>query len=794
MIELELVQFKNFFQYGNTLQEFDLTKIDSLLIYGANGIGKSTIYEALYYNWYNKPYRKTVLSQLINDTNLKGLYTRTVFTKNKTKRYELIRGQKPSKLILNEINEDGSHKKDVLKDVSNTVFQEKVDKILGADHTTFKQLCIVDNLYYTPFLELKLGERRNINDRIFDLDKLTLMADELKSVRSKIETSVQERKFEISTLQEKIRVNKQVKEDNIKQQLEEAQNKIEDLIKQHKANKLKSEIYKGEFIEADLSSFDTEIKTNQNNIQDIKKLNDEHSVNVNKLTSDKAELDKQIFGLQKDIENQTRKKDDIVNNTQFKRDSIVSMNTDLKLVKDKLSSYKKFDTTVIECEDQIKTENDTISTIRTDINGIKGQITELDKQIFGLQKDIETENSKKSGVMDDKCDKCLQDVPHTHREAILKEIDDKVAEINSKIDLHKSSIEKFNNDIKVAEDQIISHENNIVTINETIKTIKIVDEYNVKITQLENDIKTNEDELKKSTDSINDIEVKIKEFNSNIETYKSNLVQIDKDIVIVNDNIQKNEDNITKYNGIISDYNQKKTDEINRVNKYNQEFQDKINELNTKNSIIESDGKTVRNKINLLKDSKDTEDVNVVNYEHDLKAKQTQQLKDETMLANISDGINVLSDKEARSFILNKRLPVFNKLIHKYLEALDTTIRFSFDENFNQKLDKRYKSSRPFGSLSGGLRNRVNNSILFSQLEFTERKSNTSFNFIFADELLDANGLDYDGKQSLLKIFKYVLNKKVIVISHDDDVKQHFAESCEAVMKGPFASLEWKKN
>ena len=793
MIELELVQFRNFFQYGNTTQTFDLTKIDSLLIYGKNGIGKSTIYEAVFYNWYGKPYRKTVLSQLINDTNKKDLYTRTVCVKNKVKRYEIIRCQKPKTLILNELNPDDTVKKELKKDVSDKVFQAEVDKILGADQATFKQLCIVDALYYTPFLELTLGERRNINDRIFDLDKLSLMADELKTVRTKIETDIKDTEFEISKLEEQVRVVTELKQANDAQQLDQLKAKLEEYIKDYKANELQLEICKGEMLALDTAVFDADLKLNQGGINEISLVIQNLGNDTTSLTADKTDADKQIFGLERDIVSEKGKITDLTMNKAQQKSELGVLKGELDGVTAKLSKYKQSDVTVIDCEAEIKTEIDIIMNLRADVGQYKIKITEHEKLIYGLENDIVHQTSKKAGVADDKCDKCLQSIPHSHRATIIKEIDDAVTEINVTITKHNTDIGEINNDIKSAQDSVVTHENNIEVINNTIEEIKVVDGYNTKILEINGKITDATNTIDTMVKSIETSMAKVTEITTTIDAHKVNVIKLNEGLDKITADISIQNENIAKHNEVIADLNTKKTAETNRVTLHNNGIQTTINELTTKNTIIKTEGATTRSNIKQIEENP-KDDANIVKYETDLADKQAKNEKDEQMLVSVNDSITVLGDKEVRSFILSKRLPVFNKLIHKYLSALDSSIRFSFDENFNQKLDKNFRSSRPFGALSGGLRNRVNNAILLSQLEFTERKSNTSFNFIFADELLDANGLDYEGKQALLKIFKYVLNKKVIVISHDDDVKQHFNKSCQAVMKGPFATLEWRDN
>jgi len=128
MLKLLKIQFKNLLSYGNVITEIDFDKINSLMITGKNGSGKSSaITETLFYGFYGKSYRKIPLPELVNNVNKKGLYVKLEFTVNKNN-YIIERGIRPNILKLFK---NGTQLKE---GVSKPEFQKQIDDIIGIDH------------------------------------------------------------------------------------------------------------------------------------------------------------------------------------------------------------------------------------------------------------------------------------------------------------------------------------------------------------------------------------------------------------------------------------------------------------------------------------------------------------------------------------------------------------------------------------------------------------------------------------------------------------------------------------
>jgi len=225
MIIFKKVRWTNFLSTGNNPVEILLDKSTTSLIIGENGSGKSTILDALCFALYGKPFRNINKPQLVNSTNERGTLVELEFSIG-TNYYQVTRGIKPNifEIKCNQklINQD-SHSRD---------YQEYLEKtILQFNYKSFTQVVILGSASFTPFMQLKLTDRRNIIESLLDIQIFSLMNNLLKE-------RVSENKNELDDLAiQKDKVNHQIvvqneyitslEKDNQKS-IEENQKKIDD--------------------------------------------------------------------------------------------------------------------------------------------------------------------------------------------------------------------------------------------------------------------------------------------------------------------------------------------------------------------------------------------------------------------------------------------------------------------------------------------------------------------------------------------------------------------------------------
>jgi DNA repair exonuclease SbcCD ATPase subunit len=141
-------------------------------------------------------------------------------------------------------------------------------------------------------------------------------------------------------------------------------------------------------------------------------------------------------------------------------------------------------------------------------------------------------------------------------------------------------------------------------------------------------------------------------------------------------------------------------------------------------------------------------------------------LKDKDALGIVSV---VLKDSGIKARIIKQYVPVINKLINKYLAALDFFVMFELDENFNETIKSRHRDDFSYASFSEGEKMRINLAILFTWRAVAKLRNSASTNLLIMDEVLDGS-LDGNGTDEFLKILNNLtLDTNTFIISHKVD-------------------------
>ena len=130
---------------------------------------------------------------------------------------------------------------------------------------------------------------------------------------------------------------------------------------------------------------------------------------------------------------------------------------------------------------------------------------------------------------------------------------------------------------------------------------------------------------------------------------------------------------------------------------------------------------------------------------------------------------NLLQDDGIKTKIIKKYLPVMNKLVNTYLSNMDFYAKFSLDENFNEKIESRYRDEFSYDSFSEGEKMRIDLSLLFTWRAIARMKNSTNTNLLILDEIFDSS-LDAAGTDDFLKILNTFVGQNVFIISHKQDI------------------------
>lgn len=210
MIKFNNLTIKNFMSVGNVTQALRMNQHGLTLVLGnnldlggdgaRNGVGKTTMVNALSYAIYGNALTNIRKENLINKTNTKNMLVSVEFEKNGSK-YTIERGRKPNLLRFlvddQEVNESGTDE----GAGENRVTQEAIERVIGMSAEMFKHLVAL-NTYTQPFLSLKSGEQRDIIEELLGITQLSEKAEILREFIKKSKDDIKDEESRIKALQE----------------------------------------------------------------------------------------------------------------------------------------------------------------------------------------------------------------------------------------------------------------------------------------------------------------------------------------------------------------------------------------------------------------------------------------------------------------------------------------------------------------------------------------------------------------------------------------------------------------
>jgi DNA repair exonuclease SbcCD ATPase subunit len=378
--------------------------------------------------------------------------------------------------------------------------------------------------------------------------------------------------------------------------------------------------------------------------------------------------------------------------------------------------------------------------------------------------------------------------------AILKEKSSELKEVTSKnkynidlteekIELQKHNIEehKKHNDIEIkkkedeiteSEKEIESCENQINNIQSNIEillksiedktpTEKKISKLNQLESKMDDNIKKNKKDIsfyeqndncptckqgigeEFRNNQISEIEKKIDTQQKGLEQIKEEIVKLDnrmKDIQKINSEIYKNNNEIIQNNSTIKS-----------LNEFIKKLKIQISDLSNKKNNLEDDN----SKLKKLKE------------ELEALISEQQELTIEKQYYEYAS--TLLKDNGIKTKIIKQYLPIMNKLINKYLTAMDFFVNFNINENFEETIKSRHRDEFSYDNFSEGEKMRIDLALLFTWRQIAKLKNSTNTNLLILDEVFDSS-LDSVGTEEFLKLMGEMGSEtNIFVISHKGD-------------------------
>ena len=245
-------------------------------------------------------------------------------------------------------------------------------------------------------------------------------------------------------------------------------------------------------------------------------------------------------------------------------------------------------------------------------------------------------------------------------------------------------------------------------------------------------------------------QTQVNERKAKVETQQKGLKEIESEIFKLNERlveIEKISKHITAHNNEIVKHNST----ISAVNKYITKLNKEITELSTrKDTLMEENDKLKSLNVELEALQKVQEELTIEKQYYDFAA-------------------TLLKDSGIKTKIIKQYLPVMNKLINKYLTAMDFFVNFNLNESFEETIKSRHRDVFSYASFSEGEKMRIDLALLFTWRQIAKMKNSTNTNLLILDEVFDSS-LDGVGTEEFMKLLNSLDNStNVFVISHKGD-------------------------
>ena len=169
------------------------------------------------------------------------------------------------------------------------------------------------------------------------------------------------------------------------------------------------------------------------------------------------------------------------------------------------------------------------------------------------------------------------------------------------------------------------------------------------------------------------------------------------------------------------------------------------------------------------KDVGEIDTTKINGFKEELRAfmeKQKSLSEDKETLAVVG---SMLKDGGIKTRIIKQYVPIMNKLINKYLAAMEFFVDFQLDENFNEKILSRFRDEFSYASFSEGEKLRIDLALMFTWRAVSRLRNSVTTNLLIMDEVLDGS-LDQAGTEEFLKIINEITaDSNVFIISHKGD-------------------------
>jgi DNA repair exonuclease SbcCD ATPase subunit len=353
------------------------------------------------------------------------------------------------------------------------------------------------------------------------------------------------------------------------------------------------------------------------------------------------------------------------------------------------------------------------------------------------------------------------------------------AEVEAQQKLIKSLVQSKNEYIDSVHQKIVANNTEIATISTNIESSNAV------VDSLRESIKDKDDVTEGIDKLINSLNRKI-EKNSEIDTQiqffegndscpscAQNIPHDHKDSIVfkMKQDAVTNKEFIEKIDETLIRLRQRMT-EIKKVQEQIMTITSEVSSYNSSITLLNKQNTALQTEIETAKENTSNIDEEKTKLKQ-LASKALEDINTKTALLeqrNLEEvAATLLKDTGIKTAIIREYLPAMNKLINKYLQAMDFFVHFELDESFNEVIKSRYRDEFTYASFSEGEKMRIDLAILFTWRQIAKMKNSVNTNLLILDEIFDSS-LDNSGTDYFLNVMSQLGEKSnTFVISHKGD-------------------------
>ena len=372
-----------------------------------------------------------------------------------------------------------------------------------------------------------------------------------------------------------------------------------------------------------------------------------------------------------------------------------------------------------------------------------------------------------------------------------------------KIELHKKHIDEMKrSNVAMIEQKQTEYDENVIAISDKLEEQKTIQDSIDILTEQVTDYLDMQNKNKKfiafeakiqQNISKTEKELQFYHDNDNCPTCRQNIVEEFKEEIVGTCNKK-----IEEYNGGLEKLKReqetvtKRIREIELINRTISSHQANVNSISISVSHLQKQNISIQKEIERLGENRnistDTKDESKKLYDEYVGYNQRRKTAGEE-LQYFDVAAQLLKDGGVKTKIIKQYLPIINKLVNKYLAAMDFFVNFNIDEEFKETIKSRHRDDFSYQNFSEGEKQKIDLALLLTWRSVARMKNSVNTNLLILDETFDSS-LDSKGTDSLLAILHTLPeNTNVFVISHKDQLFDKFANAMRFEKKQNFSRI-----